>query len=274
MARRKDVLVEVGCLESSRNALLLSVLLPTFALACRTTGPSEGGISTSPSSDLAMGASRSAPASPSPESSVSNWMKDHDRRGAAVRDAVARGDLEAAKHEAATLAGLRLEAVPDASWNPKLEAIRAAAARIANSADLDSASGAAAQLAKACRDCHVTVGGPKSAAAESSASTSGVRATMLRHQWAATRLWEGLVIPSDDDWKAGARTLSDQSIAPELLTPGKTPVPKIGQLAESLRDLARGARAAQEVDARVEVYGQMLATCAKCHAWLGGGPPP
>jgi hypothetical protein len=95
---------------------------------------------------------------------------------------------------------------------------------------------------------------------------------MQRHRWAAARLWEGLVVPSDEAWKAGALALSDAPLSPELLTPGKSPVPKVGELELSVHDLGRRAQTLVGADARAELYGQALATCSACHQWLGGGP--
>ncbi len=86
------------------------------------------------------------------------------------------------------------------------------------------------------------------------------------------QLRDGLIIPSDDAWRAGAHVLSGSPLAPEVLTPGQTPVPEIGALTQSVHDLGRRAETLEQVDARVELYGEALATCAECHQWLGGGP--
>lgn len=253
-------------MQTMKACLFLAV--PALAFACRTTTPNEAEISTGRSSEIAAGAARSS------QETQPKEMRDHGERGTAVRDAVARGDLDTAKRSAEALAQLRSEDPSDAAWNRRFEAVNAAAAQVAQSSDLDSAAHATALLAKACGDCHAALGGPKPTAGESMAQASGVRPTMLRHQWAAIRLWEGLVVPSDDAWKTGAHTLSDQALAAELLTPGKTPVPKVGQLVESVRDFGRKGEAAESADARADIYGKMLGTCASCHAWLGGGPRP
>jgi hypothetical protein len=97
---------------------------------------------------------------------------------------------------------------------------------------------------------------------------------MRRHQWAAERLWDGLVVPSDEAWKWGATSLSEAPLAPEQLTPGKSPVPKVGELAQAVHAIARQATEVERVDVRADLYGDVLATCAECHQWLGGGPGP
>jgi hypothetical protein len=95
---------------------------------------------------------------------------------------------------------------------------------------------------------------------------------MQRHQWAAERLWDGLVVPSDEAWQAGALALSEAPLAPQELTPGKSPVPKVGEMEQMVHALARQALDADRAEVRAHVYGQVLAACAACHAWLGGGP--
>jgi hypothetical protein len=76
-------------------------------------------------------------------------MNDHDARGAAIRDAVARGDLEGAKREARAIASLRVDGMVDEPLQKRLEETRAAAARLTNAKDLAEASRVLAAVAKA-----------------------------------------------------------------------------------------------------------------------------
>ena len=199
-------------------------------------------------------------------------MKDHETHGEAVRDALARGDLEQAKREAAVLARLRLQGHLDEEWKEKLDAMNVAAAGCAGSQDLKAASRALALLAKTCGDCHTMLGWRGPVVGVAAWQALGPRSYMMRHQWAATRLWDGLVVPSDEAWKAGASGLSESQLGPQVLTPGKTPGPEIGVLVQSVHDLGRRAEGATQVESRVELYGETMATCAVCHQWLGGGP--
>jgi cytochrome c553 len=200
-------------------------------------------------------------------------MKDHEKHGVAIRDAVARGDLDAAKREAAGLALLSIEGTIDPAWKQRLDAMNVAAARVANAMDITDAAHGLGPLAKTCGDCHTMLGRPWPAVPPQTGQASGVRPFMVRHQWAASQMWDGLAIPSDDAWKAGAHALAEEPLSPEALTPGKTPVPKVGDLEQSVHDLARKAEAVDKVDARMQLYGDAMATCAECHKWLGGGPP-
>jgi cytochrome c553 len=142
---------------------------------------------------------------------------------------------------------------------------------VADSRDLGTAIQGIAALAKSCGDCHSTQGGPPPMIRELRVAGSGAEPAMKRHAWAARELWDGLVVPSDEAWTRGARELSEPSLAPELLTPGKSPGPKVEELLHALRAIARRAKKIDATDERATVYAAMLATCAGCHAWLGGG---
>ena len=206
------------------------------------------------------------------EATVRASMQGHDKHGDALRDAMVRGDLDRAKSEAKVLSELRLAGPTSGLFRHLLEAMKEAAARASGASDLEDASRDAGVVAKTCGDCHTVFGRPGMIVPQPAAPASGVRAAMQRHQWAAEQLWEGLVVPSDDQWNAGALALAEAPLAPEALTPGKSPVPRVGELARTVHDLGRKAAAVERVDMRADLYGQMLSTCADCHQWLGGGP--
>jgi mono/diheme cytochrome c family protein len=199
-------------------------------------------------------------------------MHDHDAHGAAMRDAVARADLDATWREAKSLAELRIDGGIEPTWRKNLDAMNAAAARVAEAKDVAEASRGLAGVARTCGNCHTTLGGPGPVVGEAPHESVEVVPRMQRHQWAAARLWDGLVVPSEDAWKAGARVLADAPLEPELLTPGKSPVPAIGTLARSVQELARKASVAEALD-RDAIYGELVSTCSACHLRLGGGPP-
>jgi hypothetical protein len=189
-------------------------------------------------------------------------MHDHAAHGAAMRDAVARADLEAARREAASLASLRSEVGGESFWGWELGAMRLAARELAGAKDLPAASRDLAGVARTCGDCHVTLGRPPAVViGEPPPDLPGVSARMLRHHWAAVRLWDGLVVPSDAAWRSGADVLSD---AP--MTPPELPPPAIGELAASVHELGRRARFAESDADRSALYGALMATCADCHA--------
>jgi hypothetical protein len=85
---------------------------------------------------------------------------------------------------------------------------------------------------------------------------------MLRHQWAADRMWDALVAHNDDAWTAGADLLVD---AP-LFRDSKVELPEdLVKLGNQVHDLGARARATPTWPARAQLYGEFLATCATCH---------
>lgn len=198
-------------------------------------------------------------------------MKTHARLGKVLRDAIVRGDLATARDRASELAHLRFEP-GNADWNQRTEVMNAAAATVAQARGVVAAARSIAALAAACGDCHAAHDGPSPEMSSPNEPDAGVVPAMLRHEWAVTRLWDGLVTPSDEAWAAGAEVLADAALAPELLTPGKTPVPRVGALADAVRTHGLEAKKATSVAARRDIYAQTLASCADCHTWLGGGP--
>jgi hypothetical protein len=244
-----------------RNILRSGVMLSL--LACKTTGPN--GPDRTPEASATT-------ATPQQKPTLRSSMKDHEKHGAAMRDAVTRGDLDGMRREAHFLVSLQLDRGADPAWRQKLESLNSAAARVANSTDMTEASHSLGAVAKTCGDCHVMIGKPDATMAEPAPDDSGVRPRMLRHQWAVAQLWNGLVIPSDDAWKAGAKALAEAPLSPALLTPGKTPVPKVGILTDSVHEIGRRAETLEDAGARVAILGDLMATCAECHLWFGAGP--
>jgi hypothetical protein len=201
-------------------------------------------------------------------------MRDHAAHAAAMRDAVTRADLDAAKREAKTLADLRVEGGAAPAWRERLAAMNVAASRVAGAKDLAESSRALSAVARTCGDCHATLGGPHLVVDEPPENAPGpVVPRMQRHQWAAARLWDGLVGPSNRSWRAGATVLMDAPLEPEILTPGRSPVPAIGALASSVHDLGRKARVVEAPADRGAIFGELMSTCSACHQRLGGGPP-
>lgn len=244
---------------------LLAVLTVS---GCKATNPGEkAGI------DGVTEAPTAAPGETS-EAAVRASMQGHDKHGDAMRNAVVRGDLDGAKGEAKLLAQLRVAGPTSGLFRRLRDAMKDAAAQASGASDLKGASHDVGVVAKTCGDCHQMFGRPGMIVGQPPPPASGVRASMQRHQWAAEQLWEGLVVPSDDAWSAGALALADAPLAPEALTPGKAPEPRVGELTQTVHDLGRRAAAVERVDTRADLYGQMLATCADCHKRLGGGPTP
>jgi cytochrome c553 len=248
------------CMRPMRIGLLVLVM---YAMACKTANPGAAPEGLSGSS---AGAARAA------APTIGERMIDHARHGTAMRDAVARGDLAEGALEAKLLAVGQREVAIDRLWQDQRDAMSAAAMRVAEARTVPEASAALGQVARTCGDCHVLVRRSGKRVESPPTEAPGARPRMRQHEWAVTEMWRGLVEPSDDAWQAGARSLSETTLAPSLLTPGKTPVPKVGELAQYVRGLAGRAASVHDASGRAEIYGEIVSTCAVCHAWLGGGP--
>ena len=198
-------------------------------------------------------------------------VKVHAMHGARIRDAVARGDLDGVHASSRALRQLILSTERPAPQTTLGEVV-AVTQRLESITDLPAAARTFAVLAERCGACHAAFGGPRSLPAEAPPNMAGIEPRMQRHQWGASRLWEGLVAPSDEAWRSGALALSDAPLASEL-PPGTSNIPEIEKLSASVHDIGAKAGSSTSPRARTELYGQLLATCADCHTKLGGGPP-
>jgi cytochrome c553 len=175
----------------------------------------------------------------------------------AIERLLIRGKLDEAKRFAEAIA-----AAPDepehGPWIAYTVAVRSRAGELARATTVDDALRADARLAVACGSCH------KALEASPQFRTSPalppdkptLDARMLRHRWAADRMWEGIVGNADEPWRAGLDVVAAK---PLELGPERAP------FALQLERLAKQARRPGTVDDRAKTYGEILATCAGCH---------
>ena len=143
--------------------------------------------------------------------------------------------------------------------------MRRAARELTSARDLPSAGVLAAQLGRACSRCHEAQTAVVTFAWEPAPDDAPALVTqMKRHQWAAARLWEGLVGPSDELWRQGATALSTMRLD-TVAASGGTSRGDVPALAARVRELAIRATTLTEQDGRASLYGELLSTCAGCH---------
>jgi hypothetical protein len=149
--------------------------------------------------------------------------------------------------------------------------MRAEARSVASAQDLTAASGAAARMAKTCGDCHhTTQRGPRIiVGALPVESGSATTTEMMWHQWAADRMRDGLIGPSDSAWSAGAIALANDPIYQADVGVRTGRFQQMDEMAR--RTVALGRRAADLRDGfeRATAYGEFVASCAVCHRAIG-----
>jgi cytochrome c553 len=173
--------------------------------------------------------------------------------------AIALGQLGQAQTEARVVASIEdPNVLPE--WQPFLARVRVSADELARTTDLGAAAKSAANLAALCGNCHEALGRPATIVIEPLLVTgSSIAADMARHQWAAARMWDGLVGPSDERWLQGSERLSTIHIQ---LAEKDT---KLEIFASRIRHLALKAIAEPRGDGRTALFANLLASCADCH---------
>jgi cytochrome c553 len=177
----------------------------------------------------------------------------------AIERLLLRGKLEEAKRFAEAIA-LAPDAPAHGAWAAQTLAVRDRALALSKATSVDDALRRATKLAAACGDCHRDTYGstmfdqPPPVPPDRPA----IDARMVRHRWAADRLWEAVVGDSDVAWREGLDVLA------------ATPLDFGADRASFARDLQRLANTARRTKApaagtRAAAYAELLVTCAGCH---------
>jgi cytochrome c553 len=197
-------------------------------------------------------------------------MQDHFTQAIQALDAIVRGDRMAMKAPAEWLADHKLLATLPEVWKPHVGDLQNAARLALQANDLAVAADAMGAMGAACGRCHTELGVTLEFSGMSpEGKESSVLDRMLRHQWAADRMWEGLIGPSDLAWSAGVAALQEAPLHPDMLADNQSPPQAVVELAEKVHKLGQRGRLIQERGARAKLYGEYVATCAECHTQLG-----
>lgn len=198
------------------------------------------------------------------EDNLQSHMLEHFARATQVQSAVVAGDFKRAAERSQWL----VQHVPPDSlpkgWEPYVQTLQELAMEVQHTTSIIVAAGATADMARACGDCHQQFEARTwfTPSTEPPAGTSLV-SRMARHQWAADRLWEGLIGPSDDAWYAGAEALAEAPLsAREVLGEDEG---SADYLTNRVHELGRQARKTARYQSRARLYGHLLSTCAECH---------
>ena len=206
-----------------------------------------------------------AACSHNPKTEPEMWR--HFNQVGQIQSAVIAGDLDAAKAAATWVA--ERDSISDLASNLRsFEVQLRHQARTASQASTIAAAAlATGEIGKSCGDCHQASGTPLkfNYVAAPPKSDQPVTAAMLRHQWGADRMWNGLIGNSDSAWVAGARALAEESTYSELFNPRSAKGDAMRGLAAAVRRLGREAATTTDHGRRAQQYGELLGTCAACH---------
>jgi len=194
------------------------------------------------------------------------WQLDDLRN---VERLLIAGKLEDAK----TRAFLLTRPVPGLGMAPGRRengAVTEAARALVTAPSTAEACRREAQVAEACARCHRDTGELRVFAAPVMAPPSDATPAgrMARYQWAADRLWEGLVGPSDHRWRAGL----DALVNTPLRSPPFTDAPRAASQLQALAQQAIASLGTDFPEDRARRYGEMLVACSACHSRLHVGP--
>ena len=210
------------------------------------------------------------------ETAVATHMHEHLERITEIKSMIVMGNLDGVREPAAWLADHETAPGLPANFESYVGLMREYAREVNNATDLKTAAIAVSQMAKTCSNCHLVNGveiefGYDQVPEEWADTVSH----MQRHLWAADRLWEGLIGPSDTAWSRGTNMLVDvplhpEDVAGEDLSDADREV--LDYLERRIHVLAAQGANARTPSDRAEFYGEMLGECAECHVRLGRGP--
>jgi cytochrome c553 len=190
----------------------------------------------------------------------------------AIERLLVRGNIEEARALALSIASAPEPAAFE-PWARQLALVRKRATELAAATFVDDACMRAARLAEACATCHLETDAVARFAQvpELPADQPTIEARMQRHRWAADRLWEGMIGYADQPWRAGLDVLAETPLPFGVI--GEQRI-MIGRRLQVIADEARRRPTAERdsLAARTETYGEILATCAGCHATPANEP--
>jgi len=250
--------------------IAIASLLLCCAASCRKDEPKGSAVEPAAPSETVPAATGGTRATvPTHE-----YMQEHFDRIVGIRDGLIAGNLEAAKANALWLVEHETDPAVS-SWSEYVVDVRQQAAQVVSASDFEPAAAAAAELAKTCGRCHVAHGvSPALGTPEQPVAASGQVPHMRRHQWAADRMWEGLIGPSETRWQAGVEVLAEAPLTSDEIFTNQSAAPWITELAAQVHELGKQARGAPATawDTRSAVYGRFLSTCARCHEAIPSPP--
>lgn len=206
------------------------------------------------------------------DAAVVKHMHEHYDAVLEIQGAVIAGKLEGTREPARYLAEHEAPAGMPAEWGEHVEAMRTAANAALEAQDIASAATATANLGLSCGGCHIANGiTVEFDDVERPSDDEKAKSHMQRHQWAADRMWEGLIGPADVSWSRGGNMLFESPMRPNAVK-HKGPDDDWKGMARRIHQLAANSTTVRDLEKKGEIYAEFLGNCAACHNKLDKGP--
>ena len=206
------------------------------------------------------------------ESEVVKHMHQHHDAMKAIQGAIIAGTLDGTREPATWLLEHESPAELSAAGSDYVAAVRSAAGAVLEADSLESAAEAASRMGVACGACHtassVTVAFDE---VERPSDKEKTQPHMQRHQWAADRMWEGLIGPDGAAFSRGANLLFESPVKPQELKKHGGGDAAVG-MSRRVHQLAANATTVSEPEERAEIFAEFIANCGACHNELAEGP--
>jgi cytochrome c553 len=202
---------------------------------------------------------------PAPPIGIDRYMYGHFVIATWSRDALMHGAVDLVRQPLRELASFDYGPILPVRWMARITTFQETAMRTARAQTLEAAATGIATLAIQCGACHdaergVPYEGPEILAAPP--PTGSLLDRMDIHILAADQMWTGLVVPSDEDWNAGAQALAR---LPNAFTDEPKTSAAFAERVEAVRRLGTAALDAGSATERADVYARLLVACAGCH---------
>ncbi len=210
------------------------------------------------------------------QSEVATHMHEHLTRITTIKAHIIMGNIDGVREPATWLAEHESVAGLPENFEPYVQMMRIYARQVVDAPDLDSAAVSVSRMARTCGNCHlVNEVDLEFGYDQKPAEWADTVSHMQRHQWAADRLWDGLIGPSDISWSRGTDMLVDVPLHPADVmdeTTSGVNATMIDEIARRIHVLGGQGTNTRTPHARSELYGEILGLCADCHTRLGRGP--
>lgn len=206
------------------------------------------------------------------DTATAQHMHEHQDAMKSLQVAIIAGNLDATREPATWLLEHAEPAELSGAGSEYLGAVRGGAQAVLDADGLESAAEAISNMGLACGNCHlasnVTVEFDE---VDRPPDKEKERPHMQRHQWAADRMWEGLIGPSGVAFSRGANLLFESPVKPEVLAKHGGGEEAVG-MSRRIHQLAANATTVSEPEEQAEIYAEFLANCGVCHSELAKGP--